>query len=78
MKERKRIYKDCERAMYIPLFFNSVNEILSGILIIYTAGIIGDFADAVLKMDISYVKYNFYQLLFCILINVIIIPSMGL
>ncbi len=77
MKERKRIYKDCERAMYIPLFFNSVNEILSGILIIYTAGIIGDFADAVLKMDISYVKYNFYQLLFCILINVIIIPSMG-
>lgn len=76
-ENKKTIYKDCHKAMFIPCLFNIFEETLSRLLIIYTTSIIGNFADAVFDMDINYGLSNIWKLLFCILVIIIILPILS-
>ena len=64
--------------MAIPVIFDIVNQILVGIFTVYTANILGKFADAVFSFNMSYGLKNIWKLLFCIGVTVFILPLIEL
>lgn len=75
---KKLIYRDCIKAMSPATFFYSIDNIATEILMVYTAGVLGLFADAVFNLDMSYGIENLWILLLSIGITVFIIPFFGL
>lgn len=72
------IYRDCIRATWIPIVIGVLDECLKGILSVYTAGILGSFADAVFRLDLSMGKENLAKLIFCLLVTILFIPAVEL
>lgn len=64
--------------MSIPLIFNLVSENAVGLLTVFTASVLGAFADAVFEMDTDYASSNIWTLLLCIGITVVVIPVINL
>lgn len=71
---KKLIYKDCRRAMRPALLLHTTDTLLSGVLSVYAASILGNFADAVFRLDLSYGFSNFWKLILCLGISVVVIP----
>lgn len=82
MKEKdflkKWIYKDCRKAMMPAVVLYFLRDMAGGLLTVYSAGILGDFADAVLELDLSYGIMNFWKLLVSIGASVLIVPAVGM
>lgn len=75
---RHMIFKDCRNAMRLTVIVLTFCSCLSGMMSVYSAGILGDFADAVLHMDLTYGMQHAVKLTLCILIMVIFIPVLEL
>lgn len=75
---RKQIIGDCRRSMYVTSIFHIVNECFSGLLAVYTAKILGEFADDVFSLNVSLGFNNAVKLLLCIGVTVLVIPVIGL
>lgn len=75
---KKKIYADCHKAMQIPILFNIFGMCLPQLLTVYTANVLGKFADAVFKYNISYAVSNIWILLLCIGLAVFVIPIISL
>ncbi len=56
----------------------TAGELAGSLLGVYTAGILGSFADAVLKLDLAEGMKNFWVLLLCVAINLAVIPLIGM
>lgn len=75
---KKLIYGDCRKAMMPSTFFYSLEDCITGLLAVYTANVLGEFADAVFRLDLRFGLANVWKLLLCIGITVLIIPAIGL
>lgn len=74
----KLIHKDCKKAMTPALMIYSINSILSGGLTVYTASILGQFADAVFDLDFSYGISSFLKLSISIGVTVFVLPIISM
>lgn len=70
----RKIYADCIRATTLPAFLYGVEACLEGILTVLTAGILGQFADAVFRLDFAFGLANLWKLLACIGVTVLFMP----
>lgn len=71
---KRNIYNDCRQAMAPAVICYALNDILGAIIGVYTAVVLGKFADAVFNLDISYGIANFWTLILCLSITVFLIP----
>lgn len=77
-REKKLIYQDCEKAMRLPLGIHMIGDSLGGLLTVYTASVLGQFADAVFALDFSIGMANLWRLLLCIAVTVLVLPAISL
>lgn len=68
---------DCAAAMLLPAAVYAAGDLLGGILTVYTAGILGSFADAVLRMNVDGGMRSFLQMLVCLAVNIVVVPLIG-
>ncbi|MCD8095876.1 MAG: hypothetical protein LUE12_07090 [Ruminococcus sp.] len=73
-KMAKKIYMDCAKAMAIPMLLLIIKELLESLLNVYTASILGEFADSVFTLDLSLGKQQILKLVISVFIMVVIIP----
>lgn len=71
---RHIIFKDCKKAMRLSVLLLVPCPCLSGIVSVYSAGILGNFADAVFRMDMAYGMQNAARLALCLLVTVVLLP----
>ena len=70
----RKIYADCIRATALPILLYGLQEVLEGLLTVRTAGLLGQFADAVFRLDFAFGQENLWKLLACIAATVLLIP----
>lgn len=75
---RNVIFKDCRKAMGLTVLFSIFCDCAAGILSVRSATILGNFADAVLNMDMAYGMQNIVALTVCILITIVFIPVLNM
>lgn len=73
-----KVLSDCIYAMWIPIFLNLVSQIAEEILLIFTADVLGDFADVALNLKFDLGIRKVVILAICVLTTVLIIPIIGL
>lgn len=71
---KKMILTDCRNAMIVAIILYACKEIMSGLLMVYTANILGEFANAILEGNFSYGMQNFWSLLLCVCCTVLVLP----
>lgn len=74
----KEIFRECSDAMRIPLTLHIIGNLLTGILNVVTAGILGEFADAAFALNLSLGLENAAILAACIIATVFVVPLFGL
>ncbi len=72
------VFKDCKKAMGGTVIVHIIEECLLGILSVYTAGILGRFADAVFLADFSLGLNHAVKLMTALFITILMIPLIGL
>ncbi|MGN1345581.1 MAG: ATP-binding cassette domain-containing protein [Eubacteriales bacterium] len=81
MNDKKRIhrniYADCIRAVTLPTLLYGAQACLEGILAVLTAGILGQFADAVFQLDFTFGLSNLWKLLACVGVTVLVMPVLS-
>ncbi len=75
---KRLVRKDCRKAMWPAVVGYTAGDLLGSLLNIYTAGILGSFADAVLRLDLSGGMRQFWILLLCLLINLALVPLISM
>lgn len=75
---KKKIYGDCQKAMMPALILYTLSAFLGGLLSVYTASVLGEFADAVFDLNLSYGISNFWKLLISIGISLLVVPLLDL
>ncbi|QSX05751.1 ABC transporter ATP-binding protein [Sedimentibacter sp. zth1] len=75
---KKLIYSDLAKTMTVPLVFNLIEQVIASILTVYTAKVLGSFADSIFTLNIEYGLNNIKKIMICILIYVIVIPFIDL
>lgn len=75
---KKKIYADCHKAMQIPILFHIFGQCVPQLLTVYTASVLGNFANAVFNHDLSYALSNMWILLLCIGLTVFVLPIISL
>ncbi len=71
-----RIYGDCIRAELVPLAFYIFSENIGGLLTVYTAGVLGQFADAVFRLDAAAGMAGLRELVICLAITIFALPML--
>ena len=62
----KAIKNDCRKAMLPSTLIYAVQESVTALLNVAMAGVLGEFADAVFRLDVSYGMTNLWKLLICL------------
>lgn len=75
---KKRIYADCRQAMTPALLLYILSAGLGGVMSVYTASLLGEFADAVFEVQVSHGMLYFQKLIGCLVISVIVVPLIGM
>lgn len=75
---KKLIKKDCRKAMFSTVVVYTVGDLLGALLTVYTADVLGHFADAVLNLDFQNGMSNFWVLLLCLLVDVFAVPLINM
>ncbi len=70
----RRIYGDCIKAELVPLAFYIFSENIGGLVTVYTAGVLGQFADAVFRLDAAAGLAGLRELLICLAITIFGMP----
>lgn len=71
---KKKIVIDCLKSMCITIILYLICETFEGIISIFIANVIGEFADAIFTMNIDYGITQIWELLGCIFIIVFAMP----
>ena len=77
-KLKKRIYADCRQAMTPALLLYAFSAGLGGIISVYTASVLGEFADAVFLLDLSYGLLHFQKLVCCLVGSIFAVPLISM
>ncbi len=77
-KLKRAVLRDCTKASAPSAIFYTLESLLSSLLSVYTAMTLGKFADAVFKLDFDYGIANFWRLLACVGIMLIVDPLLGM
>ena len=77
-KIERRILRDCYKATKIPVLFHIINTCLDGLVGVYTAKTLGEFADAIFNLDKSVGMNHIWNLLLCVGILVFVMPVVEL
>lgn len=75
---RRVVFRDCLKAMFMPLVLLSASNLLARLLSVLTASVFGDFADAVFAMDRSIGLRSVLILAACILATVVLAPAVSM
>lgn len=75
---QKRILRECERAMRTPLILITISNLLTAVLYVATADVLGAFADAVFSFQMTLGWRNAVTLAICIFALVFVAPIFGL
>ena len=75
---KKRIYADCRQAMTPALLLYIFSAGIGGVMSVYTAGLLGEFADAVLEVHVSHGMLYFQKLICCLGISIIVVPLISM
>lgn len=73
-KLMRRIICDCEKVMRVVVLFYILQSVLNEYISIYTASVLGSLANAVLKMDISFAMQQFWKVIGCVFLSVVLLP----
>ncbi len=73
----REVYRDCSRAMWLPMVLDTAEQILTGILSVVTASILGKFTDAAFHLNLSLGLKDAAILAIYILATVILVPAVG-
>ena len=68
------IYKDCIQAIALCNLFYTLSAVLGGVLTVYTAGVLGEFADAVFALDFAFGVSNLWKLLIALGLSILAVP----
>lgn len=78
MSDNKRLIRkiicDCGKIMWVAVFFYILQSVLNEYISIYTASVLGKLADAVLKLDTSFGVQQFWKIIGCVFLSVILLP----
>lgn len=74
---KRRIYGDCRNVMILSTIVYTLADGATALLSVYTAGVLGQFADAVFQFNLSFGLANIGKLLLCIGISVLFIPVLN-
>lgn len=74
---KKEIISDALRALYPNIIVYTLGEIAEKVVLIITAGILGEFADAVFSLDFNQGKSYFIKLIVCLVISILGVPLLG-
>ena len=66
------------KAMFPTVIIYTVGDLLCSILNVYTAGILGDFFDAVFNLDLKTGINNFGVIIICLLITIFLVPIINM
>ena len=72
-----RVLKECAHVMFLPLLLNTIANILTAILGVVTANVLGNFTDAALNFNLSLGIDSAVLLVACILFVVFAVPALG-
>ncbi len=75
---KKLIVSDCLKAMLPNIIIYTFTDLFCSLLTVYTANILGSFADSVFNMDIEQGMSRFWVLLVSLLITVFIVPAVNM
>ena len=75
---RRQVYRECERAMRRPVILHALTQLLTGLLTVLTADVLGRFADAAFRGELAVGLHDAAMLALCILATVAIAPLFGL
>lgn len=75
---RFAIICDCVKSTYTAVLFYLLNNILKGILSIFTANIFGNFTDNIFELNVAYGFSNLWKLLLCVGITCLVFPLLGM
>ena len=76
--KRSLINRDCIMAMLPSILLYALQETLVVQITVKIAVVMGEFADAVFALDLSWGMENLYKLVICLLATVFFIPLIGL
>ena len=68
------IYKDCISVLPVPFLFCTFGSAFGGVITVYAAEILGEFADAVFHLDFRFGMTNLVKLLGALGVSLLIIP----
>ena len=74
---KKMVYRDCVKAMLPALVFGAAGDIIEKLLTVYTAMVLGSFADAVFVLNFDMGLSKIRQLALCLLAALVIGPVLG-
>lgn len=72
--DKKQVYGDCMRIVRVPFAIYAVNECAEGLLTVFTASLLGSFADAVFSLDFSFALSNLWRLALCLAATIFLLP----
>lgn len=70
----KQVFRDCRRYVFPGLVCFAGGYLVCSLIAVYTAGVLGRFADAVINLDFQGGFTNFLTLSICLLINLLVDP----
>ena len=77
-KIRKKIYDDALRSMRIPILLHTTVSCTEGLLTVFTATILGTFADSVFRLDFALGTKSLLSLALAILGMIVFLPALTL
>lgn len=77
-KLKKKIYADCRKAMTPALLLYILSACLGCVMSVFTASLLGEFADAVFELQVSHGMLYFQKMVYCLVISVIVVPLVGM
>lgn len=75
MKVKTKIYLDALKAMRLPILLHTAISCAEGILTVFTATILGEFADSVFRLDLSLSAENAFSLGLALLAMIVFLPA---
>lgn len=73
----REIRRDLRKTMGLSVVFYGLQMFVEGLLVLYSAHILGELADAVFRLDLQFGINYFWQLLACVGATVVIPPLVG-
>lgn len=74
---KKKVYRDCRKTMFPALALGVAGDAAGELLAVYTAAVLGSFADAVFYHDRTVGLADMWELVLCLLAALVVVPALG-